>query len=911
MSALPPSKSQHSSVEDLVAALQAYWYYEESMLISFIMLNLNTIDLPVNSRTALSYAVETPYTDCVRILLQYSHSSTINQPDATGRTALSYAATAEVNQIRKPIQRPLGPGRDLNSMSRESIRLLIDKKADPRSQDQTGRTPLSWAAGMGCEATVRFFCNEYKEGDAVFAADHDGRTPLSWAAGMGCEATVRFFCNEYKEGDAVFAADHDGRTPLSWAAGMGCEATVRFFCNEYKEDDAVFAADHGGRSPVSYAAQAGNHYVVRKLFNTKKNYDDCDHENRTPLYWCLQERWRNDQSKNKPIPRDAAMYSCLPPNFISKHRSRMPPKSSEQGIVKILNQSVKRKMTLLSEAVMHDDKYAVEVLISIPHFTCDAINEEGGETALILALRYGKKPIFRLLCGNLGESLEQIKRHSSSEKIFQRFLEVGKDWLKYSTMKYEGLSKIRQFLRASLEELLQYKEVEKVEQRLGRLIDTLRVPLTELNWVIDSECSLRETVANIKQISLLHVLLEHGVDPATLCLTGNWFNLHPTDAKASLQLWQLPEPEKYSYHRTQTQTQPIPRRRIDPSMRKLTREQEQSLTWGLSQKKQPTHGMKLRTPDELEHIQCCENSKTTILAHNERDAWENFSDKRRDGSIESRTCHTTFSILLQSTENSSMCNLQGLEQTLWGVQWTIPHENQHNPFYNSSLSKIWIPESISEFLKQFWEEFDEEWERYCDSTETHLVEHRQQFAKGSLDPKHINDLGRDLLYLAHLRRTLHYQLKTIEAEMKRYYSTVVKDDREDKNKSLQSNLRSIKLYYTEKLDRFEHTINSISQMEYTRQSIHEATFIRRISVVTFVYLPLMFTASLFGMNVNATEGSPGWQWFLPFAAGFWGLTYLLWKISGQSATEIKRGLESLKRPWRINYARKNNPEDTA
>ena len=39
--------------------------------------------------------------------------------------------------------------------------------------------------------------------------------------------------------------------------------------------------------------------------------------------------------------------------------------------------------------------------------------------------------------------------------------------------------------------------------------------------------------------------------------------------------------------------------------------------------------------------------------------------------------------------------------------------------------------------------------------------------------------------------------------------------------------------------------------------------------------------SLFGMNVNATEGFPSWQWFLPFAAGFWGLTYLLWKVSGQ------------------------------
>lgn len=62
-----------------------------------------------------------------------------------------------------------------------------------------------------------------------------------------------------------------------------------------------------------------------------------------------------------------------------------------------------------------------------------------------------------------------------------------------------------------------------------------------------------------------------------------------------------------------------------------------------------------------------------------------------------------------------------LKQTLWGIQWTIPHKKQHHPFYNSSLSKIWIPTSVSEFLGQFLGEFDEEWERYCDATETHLV----------------------------------------------------------------------------------------------------------------------------------------------------------------------------------------------
>lgn len=83
---------------------------------------------------------------------------------------------------------------------------------------------------------------------------------------------------------------------------------------------------------------------------------------------------------------------------------------------------------------------------------------------------------------------------------------------------------------------------------------------------------------------------------------------------------------------------------------------------------------------------------------------------------------------------------------------------------------------------------------------------------GSLTSKHVNNLGFDHLYLAHLRRTLHHQLKTIEDEIKRYYNTVLEDDREDKNKPLQSRLRSIKQYYTEKLDRFEHTVNSISQM---------------------------------------------------------------------------------------------------
>ncbi|PLN83274.1 ankyrin repeat-containing domain protein [Aspergillus taichungensis] len=519
MSALPPGKSQLSSVEDLVAALRD-GHNEEDILMSLIERNKDTIDLLVNGRTVLSYAVESLYPNCVRVLLHYSHPNTVDQPDATGRTALSYAATAEVKQNIFPSSRRVGWVYKPYSSWKEIVKLLIAENADPRSRDYTGRTPLSWAAGMGCNNTVDFFCNAYKD------------------------------------------------------------------------DDGVFAADHGGRSPVSYAAQAGHYVVIRKLFSAKENYDDCDHENRTPLYWCLQKRWKDDRFKDKPISGDATMYSCLPPSFHPVFQGAMPPKPNDQHIVKVLNQSVKGKMTLLSEAVMHDDEYAVEALMRIPHFTCDAINEEGGETALILALRYNKKSIFGLLCDNLGESLEQINRHPSHETLFQRFLEVGRSCFDYkSSIGHRGLFRREQFLRASLEYLLHYKEIEKVEQLLGNLIDTLRVPPIELEWVISSGSSLREAVANLKQISLIHVLLAHGINPAILCLRGRWFDLRPSEARGSLQLWQLPEPEKYSDYRT-------------PMQEYIERMKDEM---------PKTYGIKIRTTDEIEHIECCENSKTTIL----------------------------------------------------------------------------------------------------------------------------------------------------------------------------------------------------------------------------------------------------------------------------------------------------------
>ncbi len=196
------------------------------------------------------------------------------------------------------------------------VRGLIEEGADPMTKDCNGRIPLSFAAKNGHEAIVRFLLEGRDRGPkflppflnivwapysyAVNSQDNCGRTPLSFAAENGHVAIMMLLL---VKGANLGSEDHDGRTPLSLAAENGQEAIVRLLlCKEPKgakigntygtlfmrEFNALFSRDKRGQTPLSFAAKNGHETIVRLLLERGAKVCSRDYDGRTPLLFAAE-----------------------------------------------------------------------------------------------------------------------------------------------------------------------------------------------------------------------------------------------------------------------------------------------------------------------------------------------------------------------------------------------------------------------------------------------------------------------------------------------------------------------------------------------------------------------------------------------------------------------------------------------
>lgn len=157
------------------------------------------------------------------------------------------------------------------------------------------------------------------------------------------------------------------------------------------------------------------------------------------------------------------------------------------------------------------------------------------------------------------------------------------------------------------------------------------------------------------------------------------------------------------------------------------------------------------------------------------------------------------------------------------------------------------------------------------------------------DPKLIRDLLLDARLWGWLRKLSEDQAKTLKTLERKYETswTVLheegKDVTEEKLKSFKQETANLTDQMDRKLKDLEVASQELIQLEFNLTSIAEAqkststnVSVKRLSWITFIFLPLMFVSSIFGMNVDVLKSNPRWWIYILFAAGTMILTLGVW-----------------------------------
>ncbi|CAN9211420.1 unnamed protein product [Alternaria alternata] len=222
----------------------------------------------------------------------------VNQKNYNGETALHWAAIkgnkvlvrllvdkgadvkAEDNN-RKTVLHLAAQGAD-----EVLVRLLVDKGADIKAKDKNGQTVLHEAAKGGNEAVVRLLVDR---GADVKAKDNHGQMVLHEAVKGGNEAVVRLLVDE---GVDIEAKGNDGKTVLHEAARRGNEAVVRLLVDKGAD---IKAKDDNGQTVLHVAALSwrGNEAVVQLLVDKGANIEVEDNYGKTVLHVAA---WRGNEA---------------------------------------------------------------------------------------------------------------------------------------------------------------------------------------------------------------------------------------------------------------------------------------------------------------------------------------------------------------------------------------------------------------------------------------------------------------------------------------------------------------------------------------------------------------------------------------------------------------------------------------
>ncbi|EWY83037.1 hypothetical protein FOYG_15113 [Fusarium oxysporum NRRL 32931] len=234
-----------------------------------------------------------------------------------------------------------------------------------------------------------------------------------------------------------------------------------------------------------------------------------------------------------------------------------------------------------------------------------------------------------------------------------------------------------------------------------------------------------------------------------------------------------------------------------------------------------------------------------------------------------------------------------------GVGWSMGKLGQDSGSvrYFSMLQESGIPDDGYELFQQLLAESTSKWLEFCIQFEDNLSQIRlDQLKSQGKSPETISHLAENALHIAQLRRALQGQVRSAEE-----FSTDL-----GRRHGVSKEQRALEYIHRfadirQQLQILDETIRNLLQFEFAWASINEAhkstslaISMKRLSWITFIFLPAMFAASLFGMNVDILENNPDWRWYLLFMGSLLVLTTIGWlffkylKVEGWLKAHIGR-----------------------
>ncbi|KAK3900984.1 ankyrin repeat-containing domain protein [Staphylotrichum tortipilum] len=211
----------------------------------------------------------------------------------------------------------------------------------------------------------------------------------------------------------------------------------------------------------------------------------------------------------------------------------------------------------------------------------------------------------------------------------------------------------------------------------------------------------------------------------------------------------------------------------------------------------------------------------------------------------------------------------------------------------STLPNGWIPDGGVDFFKQFLAELQTRWLHLCQQGEELLSASRKRvLRKGGKDPDLIQRLLTDAGLWIDLQGHLKQQVDTAVEFASEYNGF---DSDEMTLAELPGLIREFNNVVNDKLERLNAKSQELIQTEFNLTSIAEAKHststnnsMKRLTWITFIFLPLTFISSLFGMNVDVLDPPPPWWWYAPVAVGTMFLTVSVWIVFKRNETLEER-----------------------